>query len=186
MNEEILKEIAAFKSKKERLMGRLLSKTYRYVSDLAGDYVQSIGYTNFRIGHIVALVHIELEGTNINNLSQRACVTKQAMSKLIKELQNEGYVNVVKDQADARALIVRHTEKGLQALLDWKRCMEHVNDKFTEIIGAEKLEQLKDILFELVSHYEGTQYAKVNDLKHIITNGHLLKMKNIAFSGSPA
>jgi len=175
MNEEILKEIAVFKTKKERLLGRLLSKTYRYLSDIASEYVQSIGYTNFRIGHIIALVHIDLEGTNINNLSQRACVTKQAMSKLIKELQTEGYVNVEKDQTDARALIVRHSEKGLQALLDWQKCMEHVNQKFTEIIGAEKLEQLKDILFELVNHYEGTQYGKVNDLKHIMSHGGLLK-----------
>lgn len=175
MSEEILKEIATFKAKKERLMGRLLSKTYRYVSDLAGEYVQSLGYTNFRIGHIIALVHIDLNGTNINNLSQRACVTKQAMSKLIKELQTEGYVNVVKDQTDARALIVRHTEKGLQALLDWQKCMEHVNRKFTEIIGAEKLEQLKDILFELVSHYEGTQYGRASDLNHLMTHSGLLK-----------
>ncbi len=175
MNDEILKEIAIFKTKKERLLGRLLSKSYRYLSDIASEYVQSRGYTNFRIGHIIALVHIDLEGTNINNLSQRACVTKQAMSKLIKELQTEGYVNVEKDQTDARALIVRHSEKGLQALLDWKKCMEHVNHKFTEIIGDEKLIQLKDILFELVSHYEGTQYGKVNDLKHIMSHGGLLK-----------
>jgi len=167
MDEEILKEIAIFKSTKAKLFGKLLSKTYRYMSEIAGEYLEGIGYKNFRIGHVVALIHIDLEGTNINNLSNRACVTKQAMSKLIKELQAEGYVTVEKDHTDARALIVKHSDKGVQALVDWKRCMEHVNEKFKEVLGGNKLELLREILFELVTHYEeSTQYSKNNDFKH--------------------
>ncbi|WP_337043417.1 MarR family winged helix-turn-helix transcriptional regulator [Emticicia sp. 17c] len=169
MNEDILSEVAVFKATKGRLFGKLLSKTYRFMSEIASEYLEGIGYKNFRIGHAVALLHIDLEGTNINNLSSRACVTKQAMSKLIKELQTEGYVTVEKDHTDARALIVRHSPKGIQALVDWKRCMEYVNEKFKEILGTNKLEMLRDILYELVDHYEAsTQYNKTNDLKHAL------------------
>ncbi|MBA4851534.1 MarR family winged helix-turn-helix transcriptional regulator [Emticicia sp. BO119] len=167
MNEDILKEVAVFKATKGRLFGKLLSKSYRFMSEIASEYLQGIGYKNFRIGHAVALLHIDLEGTNINTLSNKACITKQAMSKLIKELQNEGYVTVEKDLTDARALIVRHSAKGVQALIDWKRCMEYVNEKFKEILGSDKLETLREILYELVDHYEAsTQYNKANDLRH--------------------
>ena len=154
MNEELLQEIAAFKANKERLLGRLLNRSYRYMSDLAGDFLKGIGYEDFRIGHIVALVHIELEGTSINKLAAGAGMTKQGMSKLIKELQTGGFVNVAKDQTDARALIVKHTEKGFEALLNWKVCTQHINQKFTEILGETKLELLKDIMVELVDDYE--------------------------------
>ncbi|WP_238807005.1 MarR family winged helix-turn-helix transcriptional regulator [Emticicia aquatica] len=154
MNESILAEIAAFKANKERLLGRLLNRTYRYMSDLASDYLKGIGYENFRVGHIVALVQIELEGTSINKLASNAGMTKQGMSKLIKELQAEGFVLVEKDQADARALIVKHTEKGLQALLDWKSCTQFINQRFTEVLGDSKLEILKDLLHELVHEYD--------------------------------
>ncbi|WP_394994479.1 MarR family winged helix-turn-helix transcriptional regulator [Emticicia sp.] len=154
MEDELLKEIAAFKANKERLLGRLLNRTYRYMSDLAGDYLKGIGYENFRVGHIVALVHIELEGTSINKLATGAGMTKQGMSKLIKELQKEGFVKVEKDQTDARALIVKHTEKGFQAMLDWKNCTRHINQKFAEILGEDKLELFKDIMVELVYDYE--------------------------------
>ncbi|RYU93157.1 MarR family winged helix-turn-helix transcriptional regulator [Emticicia agri] len=169
MNEDILKEVAIFKAIKGRLFGKLLGKSYRFMSEIASEYLQGIGYKNFRIGHAVALLHIDLEGTNINNLSNKVCVTKQAMSKLIKELQAEGYVTVEKDQTDARALIVRHSEKGIKALIDWKRAMEYVNEKFKEILGADKLEMLRGILYELVDHYEAsTQYNKANDLSYAI------------------
>ena len=89
MKDELLEEIVAFKANKERLLGRLLNRSYRYMSDLAGDYLKGIGYENFRVGHIVALVHIELNGTSINKLAIAAGMTKQGMSKLIKELQTE-------------------------------------------------------------------------------------------------
>ena len=167
MNEDILKEVAFFKATKGKLFGKLLSKSYRFMSEIASEYLQGIGYKNFRIGHAVALLHIDIDGSNINSLSNKACVTKQAMSKLIKELQTEGYVTVEKDHIDARALIVRHSPKGIQAMVDWKRCMEYVNEKFKDILGTDKLETLREILFELVNHYEdSTQYNKANDLGH--------------------
>ncbi len=167
MNEDILSEIAFFKATKGKLFGKLLGKSYRFMSEIASEYLEGIGYKNFRIGHAVALLHIDIEGSNINSLSNKACVTKQAMSKLIKELQTEGYVTVEKDHTDARALIVRHSAKGIQAMVDWKRCMEYVNEKFKDILGTDKLEMLRDILFELVTYYESsTQYNKANELGH--------------------
>ena len=178
MNEELLREVAAFKANKERHLGRLLGKSYRFLNFLASEYLENIGYKSFRIGHVVALIHIDLEGININALSQRACITKQAMSKLIKELQNEGYVSVEKDINDARALIVKPLEKGLQAMLDWKKCMLYVNEEFAGILGNEKLETLKDLLLELSTHYENTyQGGKPNDLKHLMMNKGMVLLK---------
>ena len=160
MNESMIAEIKSFKAKRERLLGRLLNKTYRHLSDLASDFLRNLGYQNFRVGHIVALVHIEFEGTSVNKLAEGAGMTKQGMSKLIKELVTEGFVKVKKDPADARALIVNFTDKGIQAVCDWKKCTEHINLEFTKILGDEKLETLKDILLELVNHYEAKHNAK--------------------------
>lgn len=167
MNEELLVEVAKMKANKARLMGKLLNRTYRYMSDLAGDYLKGIGYENFRVGHIVALVHIEVEGTSINTLAAAAGMTKQGMSKLIKELQEEGFVMGEKDPTDARALIVKYTEKGLQAMIDWRNCTNYINQKFSEVLGTDKLETLKDLLGELVHEYENNYVSSSkNPLNH--------------------
>jgi DNA-binding MarR family transcriptional regulator len=167
MNEELLVEVAKMKTNKARLMGKLLNRTYRYMSDLAGDFLKGIGYENFRVGHIVALVNIEVEGTSINKLAASAGMTKQGMSKLIKELQEQGFVIVEKDPSDARALIVEYTEKGLKAMIDWRNCTDYINQKFGEVLGENKLETLKDLLGELVHEYENNYSNKSkNPLNH--------------------
>ena len=76
------------------------------------------------------------------------------MSKLIKELVDEGYVYTEKDPSDARALIVKLTDLGVRCILDWKACTEYIDQNFEEVIGAEKLDILKDILRTLVDKYE--------------------------------
>lgn len=178
MNEELLAEVANMKANKARLFGKLLNRTYRYMSDLAGDYLKGIGYENFRVGHIVALIHIEVDGTSINTLAASASMTKQGMSKLVKELQEQGFVLVEKDPTDARALIVKYTEKGLHAMIDWRNCTNYINQKFGEVLGENKLEILKDLLGELVHEYE-TNYIgnSKNTLNHQMMQPHWMTAK---------
>ncbi len=152
MTEEDLISLAEFRARKNRLLGRLLNKTYRFMSELSIKFLTQKGYGHFRLGHIVALIHIDIEGVNINSMAQKAGMTKQGMSKLVKELMDEGYVFTEKDPNDARAIIVKLTDLGIKCILDWKECTEYVDSSFQEIIGLEKLDTLKDILSELLLH----------------------------------
>ncbi len=154
MNEDKLSELYLFKQDKDRHIGRLVSKTQRFVREIASEFLQAKGYTNFRVGHMVALIHIDLEGSNINNLAHLAGVTKQAMSKLVKELQDEGYVTIEKHPNDARTLIVKLSDKGVNTMLDWKECTKKIEMTFTDVIGREQLEQLIDLLSKITTYYE--------------------------------
>lgn len=154
METDKILEVQKFKDNKSRLLGRLLNKSYRYMSEVATDFLKEKGYTDFRVGHIVALVHIEFEGDTVNTLAHRAGITKQGMSKIVKELVDGGYVISEKHPSDARAVMVKLTDRGYQALTHWKACTEHIDQKFTEILGSERLEQVKDILGTLVDYYE--------------------------------
>ena len=156
MESEKIEAIKAFKENKSRLLGRLLNKSYRYMSEIAIDFLKEKGYTNFRVGHIVALVHIEFEGDTVNTLALRAGITKQGMSKIIKELAEGAYVITEKHPSDARSVMVKLTDRGYEALTHWKACTEQIDMKFTEILGFERLEQVKDILGTLVDYYESS------------------------------
>lgn len=154
MNEDKLLEIKKFKENKSRLLGRLLKCSYYYFSEVAAEFLKGKGFVDFRVGHIIGLVHIDLEGTTVNNMALTAGITKQGMSKVVKELSDYGYVYTEKHPSDARSIIVKLTDKGIDALMEWKLCTEHIDKKFTELLGSERLEQLKDILSVLVNQYE--------------------------------
>ncbi len=163
MNPEKKLEIQEFKNNKSRLLGRLLNKSYRYMSEIATDFLREHGYSDVRIGHIVALVHIEFEGDTVNTLANRAGITKQGMSKIVKELVDGNYVISEKHPTDARSVMVKLTDKGYKALTLWKACTEHVDRKFTEILGSDRLEQVKDILEVLADHYENNVVVVQNN-----------------------
>ncbi|MEA5404233.1 MarR family transcriptional regulator [Arcicella sp. DC2W] len=163
MNEDKLSELYLFKQDKDRHIGRLIAKSHRLVREIASEFLRAKGYTNFRVGHMVALIHIDLEGSNINNLASLAGVTKQAMSKLVKELQDEGFVSIEKHPNDARTLIVKLSDKGISTMLHWKECTANIESKFAEVIGLEKVEQLKNILSDVVSNYDSNNSLFMSD-----------------------
>ena len=154
MTSNKIQEIQKFKENKNRLLGRLLNRSYRYMSEVAVGFLKSKGYQDVRVGHIIALVHIDFEGISLNNLALNAGITKQGMSKIVKELMDAEYVITEKSLTDARSFKVLLTDKGYDALSMWKECTQHVDKEFTKIVGSERLEQVKDILSVLVNHYE--------------------------------
>ncbi len=152
MEKQILAEIASFRENRHRFLGKLFSKSYRYMKALAAEYFSKLGYQNLRVGYVMTLVHIDADAVNINYLAQKTGMTKQGMSKMVKEMQAAGYLTVNKDASDARALAVSLTKEGLKVIHDWKNCSDYLQAHFTEILGAEKLEQLTDLLEILVNH----------------------------------
>jgi DNA-binding MarR family transcriptional regulator len=72
----------------------------------------------------------------------------------VNELAQQGFLEVLKHPEDHRATIVKSTSKGIKFLNDLDICRRHVETEFAQVIGPEKLENLKDILYIMVSHFE--------------------------------
>ena len=102
--------------------------------------------------------NVDFEGTNIVTLANRAGVTKQAMSKLVKVVHTEGYVNVKTDQRDSRVVIVSFSEKGIDFLRDMRREIQltkaHLND--CGIINQEESIMMISGLQKLLSYLENS------------------------------
>src|SRR5215467_10332259 len=56
---------------------------------------------------------LDAEGARPTVLAQRAGITKQAISQLVRELESRGYVEQVADPDDTRAKIIRLTSQGV-------------------------------------------------------------------------
>jgi DNA-binding MarR family transcriptional regulator len=100
------------------------------------------------------MMNLSEEGSTSKELARRVQISKQAMSKLVNELAQKGFLEVLNHPEDHRATIVKSTSKGKQFLIDLDFCRRHVEEEFAQVIGEEKLEHLKDILYLMVSHFE--------------------------------
>ncbi|WP_459470551.1 MarR family winged helix-turn-helix transcriptional regulator [Aquirufa beregesia] len=139
---------------KHMFLSRLLVKSYRIVQSMNGSYLRSLGYENFKIGHIIVLMNLTEQGVTTTDLAKKAKVSKQAMSKLVNELIQKGYLISKSHPQDLRSSLLFCTEKGNQFLEDLMKSRAHLEQKFAEIVGQERLAELNQLLIEIVSHYD--------------------------------
>lgn len=93
-------------------LGRLLLSSFRYFEHrlLAG--LQQAGFPDVRTAHLSVLRELDLGGTRISEIAQRAGITKQAMGQLVTECERHKLVTVQVDPTDRRAKIVTFTGRG--------------------------------------------------------------------------
>ncbi len=88
-------------------------------------------------------------------------MTKQAMGKLVDELEEIGYVERLPDPEDGRAKIVRFSRAGRALLRDSGEIVDSIWNEYAELLGEQRLARLRDSLVLLLtrieeSHHEGS------------------------------
>ena len=93
-------------------------------------------------------------GLRATELAAYSRITKQSMGYLVDQLQAGGYVERVADPIDGRAKAVRLTLRGWEAIQVIHDAVRRVEDDWGRRIGAERVEQLRGILRDLVASLE--------------------------------
>jgi DNA-binding MarR family transcriptional regulator len=135
-------------------LSRQFGRSYRVIKSLNGRYLAELGYDDFKIGHCMAMLNLEDEGITAVEIAKKVNVSKQAMSKLIQELIEKGFVRAVKHPLDHRATLIRSTESGKKFLEVLMIVRKKVENEISQVIGVEKLNQLHLILREILDYYE--------------------------------
>jgi DNA-binding MarR family transcriptional regulator len=87
--------------------------------------------------------HLALGGSRITTLAERAGLTKQAMSTLVKQCEAWGLVERVDDSRDARAQIVRFTESGQLWLQAFREAVVEAEAELERELGKDVAAVLK-------------------------------------------
>ena len=136
---------------RRQYIGRLLQRAYRASSEKAGVKLRARGHTGLSLANTVALTQLDLEGTRINVLAERAGMTKQSMGQLVAELESLGYVTRSPDPTDGRATLIQFTEDGWRFLLDAAEVKREIEAEYASALGSEGLESLRVMLEKLVA-----------------------------------
>src|SRR5260370_19251978 len=94
---------------------------------------------------------LDTKGSRSTVLAQKAGVTKQAMSQLVKLLEQRDYVEQVADATDTRSKVIRLTKRGIAL----RRACENVRKEFQanalKTLGKKDLSKLHQDLNELIA-----------------------------------
>ncbi|WP_323146651.1 homoprotocatechuate degradation operon regulator HpaR [Pseudomonas marginalis] len=84
-----------------------------------------------------------------HQLAQQACILKPSMTGVLTRLERDGLVRRQKSSQDQRRVFVGLTERGQQCFVSMSEGMESNYQKIEAQFGAEKMQQLLDLLNEL-------------------------------------
>jgi len=141
-------------------VGKLVNTWKRFFDDWAHQELELRGYPYFKMAYMPFIMNISNEGSTNNEIAQKAKVTKQAMSKVVKELTSLGLIRVEKHPTDARATMIYLSDAGEKFVAHSKRCVLGLHDQYEEILGAEALNQLLNSMQKIVQHHEAITQNK--------------------------
>ena len=89
------------------------------------------------------------------DLARRVGVTKQAIGRLVRELEEDGLLTREADDADGRAFLVKFTEAGLEYLTRMHKCIAQIEREYERMVGAEDMDVVRKVLTRIAYGEEG-------------------------------
>lgn len=143
-----------FHAIRRRSLGRLSWRLKRYLDRNMEPLMAARGYGDFKMGSLALLANLTEEGITNNELAKKAGISKQAMSKVVKGLEENGYIHTRPHESDARSSVIFLDERGKQLFIDLNEVMNTVRARMDEVVGEERIEGMIDVLYELLEVLE--------------------------------
>ncbi|WP_243060893.1 MarR family winged helix-turn-helix transcriptional regulator [Nocardioides sp. SR21] len=129
-------------------LGVLLFLPYRHMEQRILDAVVAAGYP-VTLAQARVFQRVDADGSRLTELAASAQVTKQTAGFLVDQLEAGGYVERVPDPSDARARLIRITDRGHQAVAIARVMQDRIETEWREHLGDRELERLRSILLRL-------------------------------------
>ncbi|MEY4382869.1 MAG: hypothetical protein RI995_411 [Bacteroidota bacterium] len=146
----------------KHILARLLVRSYRFIKHLNAEYLRSKGYEHIKIGHVMVMMNLKEEPTSVSEVVKCLEMSKQAVSVLIKELTTRNFIETSKHPTDSRVILIAKTQEGEKFLEVLKESRKKLDEEVGDILGEERLGDLKDLLVDLVDNFE-KRWGKLND-----------------------
>ena len=132
-------------------IGRLLLQAHRAFGERSIAKLRERGHDSLGLTHTLLLIHLDLDGTRISTLAERAGITKQAMGQLADELSAHGYVAKRSDPSDRRATLISFTDRGWRFLRDAHSVKREIEAEYIAILGEKDWSVLRDALARILA-----------------------------------
>lgn len=130
-------------------LGVLLFVANRALEQRAFDAVVAAGITDITLAQARIAARIAADGSRVTELAERARVTKQSAASLVEQLEKAGYVERVPDPTDARARLIRISQRGKEAQACAREMEQRLEAEFEAHLGPRRMRELRRSLESL-------------------------------------
>ena len=110
------------------------------------------GFADLAPWHFSVLRNLGEEGSRPTELAARAGVTRQAITKIVDELERLDMVRRAPDPHDGRGVIVRYTDRGRAGLQIARKRMLALEQDYATRLGSDHWAQVRASLEALFDH----------------------------------
>ena len=126
----------------------ILKSTWLAVSKMYSELAQDHAATAVQA---LTLLKIDpKEGTRSTNLGPKMAIEPTSLTRIIKLLEDKGYIYKEKTTSDKREVIIKLTEKGLNSRNLSKEVVVNFNKKVVEQISEEKLDIFREVMTDIL------------------------------------
>ena len=109
-----------------------------------------------RMGRTQSLILANIANgeTRASRMAEKLGISRQAMSQFLAELEERKLVEIVQDEADKRARIVRFTKESESIRKDAILILSKIEAQMREVIGPEDFEAMRNGLRMFIEHQD--------------------------------
>lgn len=135
-------------NKKVENIDLILKQTWIAVQKMYSEMAQE--YDSTAVQALTLLKIDPKNGTRSTNLGPKMAIEPTSLTRIIKLLEDNGYIYKEKTTQDKREVIIKLTEKGQNYRNISKDTVVNFNKKVIERISPEKLEIFKEVMSEIM------------------------------------
>ena len=148
--EEKLRE---FEGLQDKNWQRLIFNLRKHLDIWAHENVDP-GWIKMKLSYFPVLCNIAVDGNTPSEISEKSMITKQNVSRTLKELTMHGMVTTIANQDDKRSDIVVLTESGKQTVYEANVNVFKLNDTYAKLVGSKELEITLDAINKIISYHK--------------------------------
>jgi DNA-binding MarR family transcriptional regulator len=130
-------------------LGLLLFIPYRAMESRVFAALAEAGFGDVTPAQARVFQRIAPGGSRLTDLAEQAQITKQSAGVLVDQLERAGYVERVPDPTDARARLVRISERGARTIPLAAAVVAEVEAEWEAHLGKQRMRQLREALTRL-------------------------------------
>jgi DNA-binding MarR family transcriptional regulator len=141
----------------------LIMQVYRAQLGALTSCLAKRGFEDFTPAFATVMPLLDTTGMRSTALAQRTGVTKQAMSQLIRLLEERKYVEQAPDPTDTRAKVIRLTKRGVAIRKACAEVRADLNRVAMDVLGERGLVKFQADLRKLIASYAASQNNDIVD-----------------------